>query len=227
MVRALLRPARTADDQTGQILRRRSAPRGQPWAPAVAMTAIAVAAGCGSTRAHPASTSSIPRLVLAEARPIGRGPRFRPPATGPVVGPCRRRLGARYGVHVEVFGSDRVVIVPAGIGSMPPRTLSAGRISGARCFGSLATIDPTGLVLVRPGSRLFVSDLFEAWGQPLAPRRLGAFSAAPGRAIAVFVNGRRWHGAPGRVPLVRHAEVVLEAGPHVPPHFSYTFPLGT
>lgn len=194
---------------------------------AVAVTAIAVATGCGSTTAHPAATSSIPRQVLSEARPIGRGARFRPPATGPVVGSCRHRLGARYGVHVEVFGSDRVVIVPAGIGSLPPRTFSAGRISGARCFGSLATIDPTGLVLVRPGLRLFVSDLLEAWGLPLSPRRLGAFSEPPGRAIAVFVNGRRWHGAPGRVPLVRHAEVVLEAGPYVPPHSSYTFPRGT
>ncbi len=145
---------------------------------------------------------------------------------GPVVGPCRSALGARYGVHLELFGSGRVVIVPAGIGTLPPRTYSAGRISGARCFGSLVTIDPTGLVLVRPGPRLFVSDLFRAWGEPLSPRRLAGFSAPTGARIAVFVNGRRWPGAPGSVPLVRHAEIVLEAGPYVPPHASYMFPAG-
>jgi len=29
------------------------------------------------------------------------------------------------------------------------------------------------------------------------------------------------------VPLTRHAEIVLEVGPHVPPHSSYMFPPGT
>jgi hypothetical protein len=125
---------------------------------------------------------------------------------------------------VEVFGANRVVIVPAGIGTMPPRTFSAGRISGARCFGSLVTIDPTGLVLVRPEHRLFLSDLFRAWGQPLSPRRLAAFSSPVGGPIAVFVDGRPWHGAPGSVALARHSEIVLEAGPYVPPHASYAFP---
>jgi hypothetical protein len=130
-------------------------------------------------------------------------------------------------VHVEVFGSDRVVIVPAGIGTLAPRAFSAGRISAARCFGSLVTIEPTGLVLLRPGTRLFLADLFRSWGEPLSAHRLAAFSAPAGRPVAVFVNGRRWHRVPGAVPLARHAEIVLEAGPYVPPHSSYTFPSGT
>jgi dihydroxyacid dehydratase/phosphogluconate dehydratase len=36
-----------------------------------------------------------------------------------------------------------------------------------------------------------------------------------------------WPGAPGAVPLTRHAEIVLEVGPHVPPHSSYAFPPGS
>jgi hypothetical protein len=189
--------------------------------------AIALAAGCGSTSTRSAATSGIPRRVLAEARPVGTGPRFYPRAKGAVIGPCRPRLGARYGVHVELFASDRVVIVPAGIGTTPPHTLSAGRISGARCFGSLVTIEPTGLVLVRPGPKLFVSEVFRSWGEPLSSRRLAGFTAPAGRRVVVFVNGRRWRGAPGTVPLARHAEIVLEVGPYVPPHSSYTFPRGT
>lgn len=184
-------------------------------------------AGCGSGSARRSESSAIPRQLLAEARPIGRGPRFRPPASGPVIGPCRRRLGARYGVHVEVFGADRVVIVPAGIGVRPPIGLSAGRISSAGCFGTLVTLEPTGLVLVRPGSGLLLSDLFRSWGQPLSRLGVASFMAGRGSRIAVFVDGHRWEGAPGSVRLSRHAEIVVEAGPFVPPHSSYTFPPGS
>lgn len=178
---------------------------------------------CGQDR--PASrVPALPRALVLEARPIGRGPRFRPPATGPVLGPCSDRLGPRAGVHVELFAANRVVLVASGIGTRPPRSFSAGRISGAACYGDLVTIDPTGLVLVRPGTRLTLSDLFRSWGQPLSSRRLASFEGAP---VATFVGGRRWTGPPGRVPLARHHEIVLEVGPHVPPHASYTFPPGT
>jgi hypothetical protein len=187
---------------------------------------------CGSSSDTPTATrvapvAGIPRALLAQARPIGRGARFHPAPTGPVIGACRRRLGVRYGVHVEVFGADRVVIVPAGIGIRPPVRFSAGRISSAACYGGVVTLEPTGLVLVRPGSSASVSDLFRAWGEPLSTQRLASFAAPSGRQVAVFVGGRRWVGAPGEVPLRRHAEIVLEVGPHVPPHASYTFPPGT
>jgi hypothetical protein len=69
--------------------------------------------------------------------------------------------------------------------------------------------------------------LFAAWGQPLSRRRLASFLAAPGTQVAVFVNGKRWRGATGDVPLLPHDEIVLEVGPHVPPHSSYGFPPGT
>jgi hypothetical protein len=80
---------------------------------------------------------------------------------------------------------------------------------------------------VRPGARLTLAALFSSWGEPLSPARLASFSAAPGSEVAVFVNGRQWRGAPTEVPLTRHAEIVLEVGPHVPPHSSYAFPPGT
>ena len=195
-------------------------------AAAVWLSVIAAAAGCGAPSSTTSGAATIPRRLLLEARPIGRGPRFQPPVRGPVVGLCRPVLGPRFGVHVEVFGAGRVVLVPAGIGARPPLSLSAGRVSRARCFGSVVTVDPTGLLLVRPNARLTLSALFRAWGQPLSRRRVGAFRAGPPGVVAVFVNGRRWRGRPGDVPLVRHAEIVVEAGPHVPPHSAYTFPLG-
>ncbi len=196
---------------------------------AAAGTLAAIAwslAGCG-TAASPPSTPALPRALVQEARPVGRGARFQPPARGPVIGRCSRKLGPRFGVHVEVFAANRVVIIPTGIGTRPPRSLLSGRITAARCYGELATLEPTGLVLVRPGRRLPLSDLFRAWGQPLSSSRLASFAAAAGTRVVAFVNGSRWRGSPGNVPLARHAVIVLEVGPYVPPHVAYRFPPGT
>jgi hypothetical protein len=198
------------------------------------VAALVILAGCGSARRPanspttlPAAAPAPPAALLAQSRPIGRGPGFQTAASGPVLGPCDRRLGPRAGVHVEVFAANRVVLVPAGIGTRPPRTVSEGRITSAGCYGELVTLDPTGLVLVRAGSQAVLGDLFRAWGQPLSTRQLVTFSASTGARVAVFVDGRRWRGAPGRVPLAAHSEIVLEVGPYVPPHRFYTFPPGT
>jgi hypothetical protein len=177
-----------------------------------------------ATSSHSPYATAIPKALLAQARPIGAGPRFHPTPTGAAVGRCARRLGSRRAVHVEVFAANRVVIVPAGIGVRSPLTLSAGRITGARCYGALVTLEPTGVVLARAHEPIPLSSLFHSWGQPLSPSRLGSFVASPRTHVAVFVNGRRWRGAPGSVPLTAHSEIVLEVGPHVPPHRSFTFP---
>jgi hypothetical protein len=191
------------------------------------MLVLAVATlGCGTTRGHSTSVAAIPKALLLRARPIGAGPRFHPPPTGAVVGRCADGLGPRSAVHVEVFAANRVVIVPAGIGVRPPLTLSAGRITRAQCYGALVTLEPTGVVLVREHQPIHLSNLFRAWGQPLSPSRLASFGAPPGTRVAAFIDGSRWRGAPGSVPLTSHSEIVLEVGPYVPPHASFTFPPG-
>jgi hypothetical protein len=202
----------------------RAGPRG-PLGLAGLLIAAALLTGCGSSD-HTDPAATIPATLLAHARPIGRGPRFDPPVSGPVPGRCTRPLGGRDGVHVELFAANRVVILPAGIGVRSPRSFSDGRLVRGRCYGDLVTVDPTGVVLVRPGSHLVLSTLFHAWGQPLSPIRLASFSASMAAPVTVFVNGRRWGGAPPRVPLTVHSEIVVEVGPHVPPHASYTFPPG-
>jgi hypothetical protein len=197
---------------------------------ALAATAVVLAngllpGGCGSTH-NPPAAAPLRAALVREARPIGRGVRFHPPVAGPIAGPCAGRLGPRVGVHVELFASNRVVIMASGIGTRAPRTYSGGRISAARCYGALVTLEPTGVVLVRPHLRLFMSDLFRSWGQPLSSRRLASFAAPAGDRVRVFVDGRQWPGAPGRVALSAHREIVLELGPFVPPHSRYTFPPG-
>lgn len=186
----------------------------------------AASAASPSAARSAASSPAIPQALLSEARPIGVGPRFHPPATGPVSGTCTPALGTRDGVHVEVFAADKVLLLPAGIGTKPPRDLLDGRVTRAACYGQLVTLDPTGVVLVRPGALLTLGALFRSWGQPLSATRLASFSAPAGTQVTVFIDGRAWHGTPATVPLTRHAEIVLEVGPHVPPHQSYTFPPG-
>jgi hypothetical protein len=177
--------------------------------------------GCGGANRQREPAQRIPAALAREARPIGRGPRFHPPARGRVLGACRRRLGPRDAAHVELFAADRVLLVAAGIGTHAPRRRTEGRIVAARCYGTLVTLDPTGVVLVRHGSRLTVADLFRSWGQPLGAHRMASFRAA---AITAFVDGRRRPGPVGRIRLRRHAEIVIEVGPHVPPHSAYRFP---
>lgn len=199
---------------------------GQAAVAATLMLAALIVQGCGTTQ-HIAATTGIPPALLRHARPIGVSARFHPPPDGPVTGRCQKSLGPRSGVHVEVFAANRVLLVPAGIGTRAPRASSAGRITHAACYGALVTLDPTGLVLVRTGVRLSLAALFRSWGQPLSPTRLASFRAAKGSRVTTYVNGRLWHGTPQTVPLTPHAEIVLELGPHVPPHSSYAFPPGT
>jgi hypothetical protein len=182
----------------------------------------------GPQTAGPQTTRPpIPRALLSEARPIGTGPRFTPPASGPVAGQCEGSPGPRFGVHVEVFAANRVLLLPAGIGARQPWRELNGAIVSARCYGALVTLDPTGLVLVRAGQRLTLAALFRSWGEPLSRSRLTSFTASKGTQVTVFVDGRRWPGVPTAVPLTPHAEIVLEVGPRVPPHSSYAFPPGT
>jgi hypothetical protein len=183
-----------------------------------------VLCGCGAARVRTAAAPALARALLEQARPIGAGPGFRPPPSGAVSGRCTTALGARTAVHVELFAADRVVIVAAGIGVRPPWALSAGRIVRGRCYGDLVTLEPTGVVLVRHAAQASLATLFSAWGQPLSRSRLASFSARHGTQVRVFVDGKPWRGAPGRVPLSAHAEIVLEVGPYVPPHTSFVFP---
>lgn len=193
------------------------------------LLASVVLAGCGGgTGAGPgatagSATNGIPAALVRQSRPIGRGPAFHPPVSGPVLGSCRRPLGPRQGVHVELFAANRVVLVAAGIGARAPLRRFEGRIAEARCFGALATLEPTGVVLIRPGARLTIADLFRSWGQPLSARRMASFR---GR-VRVYVAGRPLSTAPRGVPLRPHAEIVLEVGPYVPPHAAYHFPPGS
>ena len=75
--------------------------------------------------------------------------------------------------------------------------------------------------IAAPG--LTLGDLFAIWGQPLARRRLARWRAP----VRVDVGGVRWRRDPAAIPLLAHAQIVVQAGkPFLRPHAHYRFPPG-
>jgi hypothetical protein len=223
---------------------------GWHWGPAPKIAAaagvLALLAGCGShadtrTLAAPRAAS---RLDAADQpRTIGRGPRFLPAALGSEVVAaaavprptgalrCTNTAVSRYGAHLELFAAGHVVVIPAGIGIAPPQRREGAFVTGGRCSYPLRTVEPTGVIQVspallrRPGPAL-LADLFAEWGQPLAARRLAGFTARGRSGVIGFVDGRRWSGALGAIPLLRHTQIVLEVNGAVLAHRRYRFEPG-
>jgi hypothetical protein len=137
--------------------------------------------------------------------PIGTGPKFHPPAaTRSADVRCARTT--RFGVHLELFARNRVIIVPAGIDH--------------RC---MRTRWPVGIVEVR--GRQTLGGFFRVWGQPLSPTRLVGFHTSRARPVRAYVGGKRWHGPLRLIPLRRHANIVIELGRYIPPKKLFLFPL--
>jgi hypothetical protein len=106
------------------------------------------------------------------------------------------------GVHVELFAANRVMIVPAGVGTRPPRTLSAARISRARCDGDLVTLEPTGIVLIRAGQHLTLLRPLPLIGTaPCRPVASGHSRRPHHTRVTVYVGGQHGNRPPGDVPL--------------------------
>lgn len=134
---------------------------------------------------------------------------------------CRTAVAPTHWVHVELFARGRVLLLPAGIGIAPPRRTRGAYVAGGRCRYPVWTDEPTGLVAVSGTAEL--GDLAAVWGRPLGPARLAGFRGP----VRAWVDGRAWRGDPRRIPLRRHAQVVLQAGrPWVAPHARYRFPAG-
>ena len=134
---------------------------------------------------------------------------------------CETGRAPRFGVHLELFVRRQVVIVPAAIGVARPFRQRFARVAPGRCSYPLRTLDPTGVIEVRLGSRATLGDFFRLWGQQLGRHRIAGFRTRV--PVLAFVGGKRWRGHPGSIPLRRHAQIVLELGGYVPPHPRYLF----
>jgi len=148
--------------------------------------------------------------------PIGVGPRFQPAATPGAIAAARPVGKLRCGgiarpqrAHLELFARRRVVIIPAGVGIARARA----------CTYPARTVSPTGVVEFEAAKRLTVGAFFRIWGQRLERSRLLSFAGH----VRAYVGGKAWRGPVRSIPLRRHAEIVLEVGPYVPPHARFLF----
>ena len=191
------------------------------------LVALVLAAGCGGgDEGRRERSPALPKTAPSH----GPDSRWRLPSLSPAVAKarpvvgmrCARDAGERFGVHVELFARRRVMIVSPGIGIAPPREQSGAYVRGGRCSYPLRTREPTGVIEVVRGERRDLGDLFALWGQRLSPGRIASFRGP----VEAYVGGRRWRGDPRRIPLRRHAQIVLEVQGHVPPHAAYRFPPG-
>jgi hypothetical protein len=170
-------------------------------------------------------------VSLPVPTPIGAGPGFTLPAAGsavsaarPVAGlECRTSTAPGRTMHLELFARGRVVIVPAGIGVAPPVRRDGAHVNGGRCLYPVHTVAPTGVVHVPAGGTATLGQFFDVWGQPLGRSTMAGFHGP----VQAYVNGLPVSGDPRRLRLRRHAEIVVESGPFIPPHDSFQFPEGS
>ncbi len=166
--------------------------------------------------------------------PIGSGALYHPGPRGPLLVAgraiaglaCSRSTESRVGAHLELFARGLVVLVPAGIGIVPPLHTTGGIKVAGGCSYPARTREPTGVVEVVPGPRMTLGDFFAVWGQPLGRRSVAGFRAVGDERVRAWVDGRAWRGDPRSIPLLRHSEIVLELGRFVPPHITYRFEKG-
>ena len=125
----------------------------------------------------------------------------------------------RVGASARTSSCLRILLLPAGIGMMPPLVRDGALVARARCSYDVRTRAPTGIVEVVPGRGVTIGDLFRVWGQPLARDRIAGFR---GR-VRAYVAGSRRRGGVRAIPLRRYAQIALEVAGYVPPHRFFLF----
>ena len=144
-------------------------------------------------------------LAFATSRATAQGP----VPSGETVGgiSCDAQEGQRIHIHQHLVIVDhgKTVDIPARIG-IP---------AGKRCLYWLHTHTPDGMLHIEaPLDRTFtLGDFFKVWGQPLS--KASAASARTGRheKMKVWVNGKAYTKDPSKIPLVAHADIVIQVGP--------------
>ena len=141
-------------------------------------------------------------LALLSSRALGQG------AGQPIKGiSCDAQEGQRIHIHqhLAIFDHGKQMTVPQYIG-IP---------FAARCIYWLHTHTPDGIIHVEaPMDRSFtLGDFFAVWGQPLDRKHVASAVAKKGQSLRVWVNGARYEGDPAKVPLLAHADIIIQVGP--------------
>jgi hypothetical protein len=170
-------------------------------------------------------------VTPSDAAPPGPLPVLAPPtgATGrPVDGITSdgtEQLAFHVHAHLRIYVDGQQREVPPGIGVAPPlqvrQTPDGPLVVGGAGFYWLHTHDGRGVVHIEsPVPRRFtLGELFDVWGQPLGPDRVGPAHGP----VTALVGGVAVGGDPRDIRLDAHTDIQLDVGTIVASR-PYTFP---
>jgi hypothetical protein len=121
---------------------------------------------------------------------------------------CDRQEGAVEHIHVNVqlFDHGRQGTIPAGVG-IP---------QGSDCLYWIHTHSADGFVHIEsPVKRPFdLGEFFDIWGPDLSWTKAASLQAPHGQHLAIWVDGKRWHGRdPRTIVFHDHQTIVIQSGP--------------
>ena len=121
---------------------------------------------------------------------------------------CDRSEGAVEHIHsrLELFDHGRAVGIPANIG-IP---------EGGICLYWVHTHTADGYIHIEsPIKRPFtLGQFFDIWGPNLSWTQADGLSAPHGKRLAIWVNGKAWHGRdPRSIVLADQELIVIQNGP--------------
>jgi hypothetical protein len=150
-------------------------------------------------------TLALGALVASSSQAEAQGP---VPSGETVSGiSCDAQEGQRIHIHqhLVIIDHGKPVNIPARVG-IP---------TGKRCIYWLHTHTPDGIVHIEaPQDRSFtLEDFFTVWGQPLGPTSAASARVGKREKVKVWVNGKAYPKDPRTIPLVAHADIVIQVGP--------------
>ncbi len=167
------------------------------------VTSRAMRSGNGSFRMRTRLAISFAVVLCLSTRAEAQAP-----AGEPVGGiSCDAQEGQRIHIH------QRLVILDHGKAVAIPKNV--GQPAAKRCIYWLHTHTPDGIIHVEaPQDRSFtLGDFFTVWGQPLSTKGAAGAVVAKRESEKVWVNGKAYAGDPRKIPLVAHADIVIQVGP--------------
>ena len=207
------------------------------WVGIIAAAALSVAACGSSSKSNSSSTSApatqgtasitAPTPSAAEPAPYPApdDPMARTRAAGLVPEPAEQ-LVFHVHSHLDVFVDGRHVLVPAGLGiDVTNPGVHLFRTDGMKAYGGinppcdrpcispLHTHDVTGILHTESATRRdnTLGQLFTEWDVRLDANCFATY-CKPAKAVAVYVDGRKFVGEPRTIPLRDHEEIAVVVG---------------
>ncbi|MBO0691643.1 MAG: hypothetical protein J2P58_01990 [Acidimicrobiaceae bacterium] len=127
----------------------------------------------------------------------------------------QEQLAYHHHAHLAIIVNGRLRPVPPGVGMVPPiqvqQTANGEFATGSNtCLYWLHVHAQDGIIHIEsPNSQTFrLSQFFAVWHVPLSATQIGAYKGT----VTATINGNRWRGDPGQIPLAEKAQIVLNLG---------------